>query len=72
MTPMKAVFQAILVCLVLADTHAGELPQTNRFAIADLAKLISISDPQISPDGKSVVIVVSRPNYNEQAPFSQD
>ncbi len=43
-----------------------ELPQTNRFTIADLARMVSISDPQISPDSKSVVIVVSRPNYEEK------
>jgi len=49
-----------------SDTQAGELPQTNRFTIADLSKMISISDPQISPDGKSVVSVVSRPNYDAQ------
>lgn len=63
---MKTTIPAILVCLVLANTNAAELPQTNRFTIADLAKMVSISDPQISPDGKSVVIVVSRPNYDEK------
>jgi len=50
----------------LENLNAGELPQTNRFAIADLAKMAGISDPQISPDGKSVVIVVTRPNYDEK------
>jgi len=63
---MKTAFPAILVWLALANTHAGELPQTNRFAIADLAKMARLSDPQISPDGKSIVIVVSRPNYDEK------
>src|SRR5208337_4883053 len=63
---MKTTLPAILVCLALANANAGELPQTNRFAIADLAKMARISDPQISPDGKSIVIVVSRPNYDEK------
>ena len=63
---MKTTFPAILVCLALANTHGVELQQTNRFTIADLARMVSISDPQISPDGKSVVIVVSRPNYDEK------
>jgi len=63
---MKTTFPAILICLALANAHAAELPQTNRFTIADLARMVSISDPQISPDGKSVVIVVSRPNYDEK------
>ncbi|MDB5248919.1 MAG: hypothetical protein JWQ40_3313 [Segetibacter sp.] len=36
-----------------------------RFELADLAKLTTISDPQISPDGKSIVLVVSRPEYKQ-------
>jgi dipeptidyl aminopeptidase/acylaminoacyl peptidase len=34
-----------------------------KFELADYAKFVNISDPQISPDGKNVVIVVSRPDY---------
>lgn len=34
-----------------------------KFETTDYAKFVSISDPQISPNGKSVVIVVSRPDY---------
>ncbi len=34
-----------------------------RFDIPDVAKIVRVSDPQISPDGKCIVIVVSRPNY---------
>jgi hypothetical protein len=34
-----------------------------KFELADYGKLVNISDPQISPDGKSVVVVVSRPDY---------
>ena len=37
----------------------------NRFDIAHLDKIRRVADPQISPDGKSIVIVVSRPNYAE-------
>ena len=62
---IKTAFPAILACLALANANAGELPQTNRFTIADLAKM-AIPDLQISPDGTSVVIVVSRPNYDEK------
>lgn len=63
---MKTTFPAILVFLALGNINAAELPQTNRFTIADLARMVRISDPQISPDGKSVVVVVSRPNYDEK------
>jgi dipeptidyl aminopeptidase/acylaminoacyl peptidase len=62
---MNSAFPAILVCVALANAEAAEPPQTNRFTIADLARMVSISDPQISPDGKSIVIVVSRPNFDE-------
>ncbi len=33
-----------------------------RITIADFAKIVSVSDPQFSPDGKSLVFVVSRRN----------
>ncbi|MFC7668538.1 TolB family protein [Hymenobacter humi] len=31
--------------------------------MADLAKLTGLSDPQFSPDGKSIAVVVSKPDY---------
>src|SRR5437868_2331135 len=34
-----------------------------KFDLEQLSKLVNVSDPQISPDGKSIVIVVSRPDY---------
>jgi dipeptidyl aminopeptidase/acylaminoacyl peptidase len=37
--------------------------QAARFDIPDVGKIVRVSDPQISPDGKSIVIVVTRPNY---------
>jgi dipeptidyl aminopeptidase/acylaminoacyl peptidase len=39
--------------------------QTRKIELSDLAKIASVSDPQISPDGKSIVFVVSRPNLEE-------
>ena len=33
-----------------------------KFELADYARFVNITDPQISPDGKSVVIVVARPD----------
>jgi Tol biopolymer transport system component len=33
-----------------------------RFTVDDVARLVRVSDPQISPDGKSIVVVVGRPN----------
>jgi dipeptidyl aminopeptidase/acylaminoacyl peptidase len=39
--------------------------QTRRIELNDFAKITSVSDPQISPDGKSIVFVVSRPNLEK-------
>src|SRR5260370_7950028 len=36
-----------------------------RFGIEHVSKLAPITDPQISPDGKSIVAVVARPNSDE-------
>ena len=43
----------------------------NRFDLSYFSKMVRVSDPQISPDGKSIVIVVSRPNYEENRHHSQ-
>src|SRR6267154_4056898 len=39
--------------------------QTRHIELNDYAKITSVSDPQISPDGKSIAFVVSRPNLDE-------
>jgi dipeptidyl aminopeptidase/acylaminoacyl peptidase len=39
--------------------------QMRHIELNDLAKITSVSDPQISPDGKSIVFVVSRPNLDK-------
>ena len=39
--------------------------QTRHIELGDLAKITSVSDPQISPDGKMIVFVVSRPNIEK-------
>jgi dipeptidyl aminopeptidase/acylaminoacyl peptidase len=35
------------------------------FLLEDYARLVNINDPQISPDGRSVLLVVSRPDYDK-------
>ncbi len=49
----------MLSVVLLASTSAAE-----RYHVADIAKLVSLSDPQISPDGKSIALVVSRNNLD--------
>jgi dipeptidyl aminopeptidase/acylaminoacyl peptidase len=36
---------------------------TQTFKLSDLPKIISLRDPQISPDGKQVALIVSTPNW---------
>jgi len=42
------------------STAAGQ-----RLELSDVAKIVRVSDPQLSPDGKSIVFVVARPNVKE-------
>jgi dipeptidyl aminopeptidase/acylaminoacyl peptidase len=39
--------------------------QARRMQLDDLSKIVSVSDPQSSPDGKSIVLVVSRQNLDQ-------
>lgn len=48
--------------LVWVATVSG---QSRRIELSDLAKIVSVSDPQISPDGKTIVVVVGRPNVEQ-------
>jgi len=47
------------------------LAQTRHIELNDLAKITTVHDPQISPDGKSIVVGVSRPNLEEDRSDSQ-
>ena len=52
-----------ILFIALINVFSFNLLAQKKFELADYAKFVNISDPQISPDGKSVVIVVSRPDY---------
>ena len=54
---------ALLLAVLLAAAIASG--QQRRIQLDDLGKVVTVSDPQISPDGKSIVCVVSRPNFQE-------
>jgi dipeptidyl aminopeptidase/acylaminoacyl peptidase len=54
---------SLVVCLAsfaLSSSVPGE-----RFTLDHLAKIVTISNPQISPDGKSIVIALSRANLKD-------
>ncbi len=53
-----------VVTMVLFGT-ALVSAQSRHIELNDLAKIVSVADPQISPDGKRIVIVVSRANLEQ-------
>ena len=55
--------QTTILFIVLINLFSFQLLAQKKFELEDYAKFVNISDPQISPDGKSIVIVVSRPDY---------
>jgi len=55
-----AVMKQLGLVLLLAGLSKGQT-----LGIGDYARIARLTDPHISPDGKSVVFVVSRPNYIE-------
>jgi dipeptidyl aminopeptidase/acylaminoacyl peptidase len=69
-------FLAVLLALALpavlvADDEPAvrksdrQARQLRRFELADVAKLVNLSDPQIAPDGRSIVVVVTRSDYGK-------
>src|SRR5579872_3483499 len=66
---MKSLCLATLACLLflpLAAFAADAQPdQDKHFKLEDLRRIVRISDPQISPDGRRVAVVVGRPNWDE-------
>jgi dipeptidyl aminopeptidase/acylaminoacyl peptidase len=56
--------------LVLAPCGRARA-QSRKIELGDLRKIVNVSSPEISPDGKSIVIVVSRVNWDEDRYDSQ-
>ncbi|GAC1355816.1 MAG: S9 family peptidase [Acidobacteriaceae bacterium] len=55
----------LVIVLHLTALALPAISQTRRFSADDLPKIVRISDPQISPDSKSIAIVVARANMKE-------
>jgi len=50
--------------LLMLGAAAGALGAA-RFAIESMGKIVRVADPEISPDGKTIALVVSRTNFEE-------
>ena len=58
--------------MLLALTAPGRAKaQARKIALGDLQKIVGVSNPEIAPDGNSMVIVVSRVNWDEDRHDSQ-
>ena len=55
----------ITFLLLLVSVFSTNLFSQKKFELSDVSKFTGISDPQISPDNKSVIVVVSRPDYQQ-------
>jgi dipeptidyl aminopeptidase/acylaminoacyl peptidase len=56
---------AVVILLVLPAAGHAAATASRRIGLEDTGKLVRVSDPQIAPDGRSIVVVVSRPNYDD-------
>ena len=58
---MKKTKQALLI-IALLHIFSFQLLAQKKFELADMDKLYTLTDPQLSADGKSVLVVVSKPD----------
>ena len=56
---------ALLFSMLFLFGSSPASSQSRRLELNDFLKITSVSDPQISPDGKTIVVVVSRPNLDQ-------
>jgi dipeptidyl aminopeptidase/acylaminoacyl peptidase len=60
----RTIFAGCVVAISLV-VGVGVAQQPRHMQLDDLGRLVRVSDPQISPDGRAIVIVVARANYEE-------
>ncbi len=65
--PAASVTAAFLTILLACSTPMASAQESRprRFTLDDLGMITRVADPQISPDQRSIVILVSRANYED-------
>jgi dipeptidyl aminopeptidase/acylaminoacyl peptidase len=66
-----ALASAAAFAFVALLAHGSASAQVRKIELGDLQKIVNVSSPEISPDGKSIVIVVSRVNWDADRYDSQ-
>ena len=51
----------VVVCLAMAVSAAAQ----SRMDLDAFGRIVRVSDPQIAPDGRCIVVIVSRANFEE-------
>ena len=64
-------FLGMLAELLLFAAPGRAEAQARKIELGDFRKIVGVTDPEISPDGKSIVIVVSRVDWDEDRYDSQ-
>src|ERR1700683_5089704 len=64
-------FLGIPAALLALAAPGPAKAQTRKIELDDLQKIVNVSNPAISPDGKSIVIIVSRVNWDQDRYDSQ-
>jgi dipeptidyl aminopeptidase/acylaminoacyl peptidase len=67
----RRTFLGILVALFALAIASRAKAQARKIELGDFRKIVNVSNPVLSPDGKSIVIVVSRVNWEEDRYDSQ-
>src|ERR1700691_632651 len=68
--PRYTFLGTVAALFVLAAAGLAEA-QTRKIELGDVQKIVSVTNPEISPDGKSIVVVVSRVDWDEDRYDSQ-
>ncbi|HEY5095793.1 MAG TPA: S9 family peptidase [Candidatus Eremiobacteraceae bacterium] len=58
-------FAVVAVCCLLSVLASLSRANARMIVLDDMRRIVDVSEPQLSPDGKSVVVVVSRVNWDE-------
>jgi dipeptidyl aminopeptidase/acylaminoacyl peptidase len=64
-TPRIITILALVFFAAHGSGQDAKPKDAKKFGPDSLGKLVGVADPQISPDGKSIVVRVSRPNYEK-------
>jgi dipeptidyl aminopeptidase/acylaminoacyl peptidase len=64
--PFAGTSRVGILAALLAITAIGRVQaQTRKFELGDVQKIVAVSSPAISPDGKSIAIIVTRVNWDD-------